>query len=319
MCIRDSFYLFNMLAGDFDDERRRHILLPLCPEYIGYADQGLDPALFRSTAAAIEHTDEHRFKYRINFDELTINSETAAICVSRPTNPSANVLTNDEIERLSRLAQDNDCFLMIDNAYGAPFPGIVFDDTIVPFYDDHVIVSLSLSKLGLPGTRTGIVVANEQVINAVSAANAVVSLANGNIGQEIVTPLLADNRILKLSSEVIRPFYKRKSVQAMTWLDEFLDDSAPYAIHVSEGAMFLWLWCKDLPITSAELYERLKKRGVVVVPGHYFFFGSTDLNAGDHARHRNECLRINHSQPDDVVRAGLKIIADEIQQSHRRA
>lgn len=307
------FCLFNMLAGDFDDGSQRHILLPLCPEYIGYADQGLDENCFRSIQPKIEFVGKHRFKYHINFDELTIDDQTAAICVSRPTNPSANVLTNSEIERLSSLARDNDCYLMIDNAYGAPFPGIVFED-IIPIFDQHVIVSLSLSKLGLPGTRTGIVIANEQVIDAVSAANAVISLANGNLGQEIVTPLLDDDRILSLSRDVIRPFYEQKSNQAMSLLDEFLDDSLPYYIHVSEGAMFLWLWCKGMPITSATLYERLKSRGVIVVPGHYFFFGQ---QTGSQDHHQNECIRINHSQPDDVIREGLQIVADEVNRAYR--
>ena len=33
-------------------------------------------------------------------------------------------------------------------------------------------------------------------------------------------------------------------------------------IHKPEGAIFLWLWFKDLPITTELLYQRLKKRGV---------------------------------------------------------
>ena len=40
--------------------------------------------------------------------------------------------------------------LIIDNAYGAPFPGIIFADA-TPFWEPHVILTLSLSKLGLPG------------------------------------------------------------------------------------------------------------------------------------------------------------------------
>jgi len=35
--------------------------------------------------------------------------------------------------------------------------------------------------------------------------------------------------------------------------------------------MFLWIWFKDIPIHSFELYKRLKERGALVVSGHYFF------------------------------------------------
>ena len=306
------YYLFNMLAGAFEDGSHKRILLPLCPEYIGYADQGLDTSMFTARRPKIEFIDEHTFKYHIDFDALEITEDIAAICVSRPTNPSANVLTNEEVERLSELAKAHGIPLIIDNAYGAPFPGIIFKD-VVPFFDQHMIVSLSLSKLGLPGTRTGIVIANEEVVSAISSINAVVSLANGNLGQELVTPLLEDDRMLELSRDVIRPFYERKAQQGVAWLNEFLDHDLPYYIHASEGAMFLWLWCKDLPITAKVLYQRLKERGVIIVPGHYFFFGDDE---GEWA-HRDECIRINHSQPDDVVKEGLRIIAEEVSQAYR--
>jgi valine--pyruvate aminotransferase len=34
------FLLFNLLAGEFSGGRRKQIVFPLAPEYIGYADQG---------------------------------------------------------------------------------------------------------------------------------------------------------------------------------------------------------------------------------------------------------------------------------------
>ena len=74
-----------------------------------------------------------------------------------------------------------------------------------------------------------------------------------------------------------------------------------------EGAFFLWLWFEGLPITSAELYQRLKARGVLVVPGHYFFPGL----AGEW-RHRHECIRMNYAGDDAAVRRGLRLIAEEV-------
>ena len=41
--------------------------------------------------------------------------------------------------------------------------------------------------------------------------------------------------------------------------------NTPYRVHRPEGAIFLWLWFENLPITSAELYQRLKNRGVLIV------------------------------------------------------
>ncbi|WP_201767050.1 hypothetical protein [Novipirellula maiorica] len=42
------FMLFNSLAGKFRDGSRKKILLPLVPEYIGYANQSVDGEMFRA-------------------------------------------------------------------------------------------------------------------------------------------------------------------------------------------------------------------------------------------------------------------------------
>ncbi len=78
-------------------------------------------------------------------------------------------------------------------------------------------------------------------------------------------------------------------------------------VHKPEGAFFLWLWFEGLPISSQQLYERLKQRGVLVVPGHYFFPG-----LGDPWRHREECVRMNYAPDDDAVRRGIRLIAEEV-------
>ena len=302
------FFLFNMLAGEHETGHKK-ILLPLSPEYIGYADQGIDPGLFRSFKPRIAQLDEHTFKYGIDFDALRVSDDVAAICVSRPTNPTGNVLMDAEMRRLSDLAKQKGIFLIVDNAYGAPFPDIIFTDA-EPFWEPHVILTLSLSKLGLPGTRNGIVIAREDVIEALSAVNAVVSLANGNLGQTLVAPFLRDDSLLRLSREVIRPFYERKSRQAIGWMNAALE-GLPFRLHASEGALFLWLWLEGLPISSLELYRRLKRQNLVVVSGHYFFYALP----GEWP-HKHECLRLTYSQSERVVQEGIGILSDVVRRAY---
>ncbi|MFU8780868.1 MAG: valine--pyruvate transaminase [Kiritimatiellia bacterium] len=304
------FILFNMLAGHFADGSQKQVLLPLMPEYIGYADQGIHPGLFTARRPIIEEIGAHAFKYHIDFEYLQLADHIGAVCVSRPTNPTGNVMSDQELQHLSAVTKAANIPLFIDSAYGVPFPGIVFTDA-TPIWDEHIILTLSLSKLGLPGTRTGIVVATESVIRALRAANAVISLANGNIGQALITPAIENGRILKLSRDIVRPFYERRLAAAMQWVDAFFPADLPWRIHKCEGALFLWLWCPNLPIDSRQLYERLKARGVLVVSGHYFFYGLKD-----DWPHQNECIRINYSQPPDTVQEGLRIIGEEIRAAY---
>ena len=306
------FLLFNALAGKMPCGPAKRILLPLVPEYIGYADQSVGAKMFRAYQPTIEEIGDHQFKYHIDFDALKIADDVAAICVSRPTNPSGNVLTDGEISRLQNLAAEHQVPLIIDNAYGNPFPGAIFVDAN-PKFDANTILTLSLSKLGLPGTRTGIVVADPEIIRAVSSMNSIVALANSNIGQAIVEPLIANDEILRLSEEVVRPFYQSRSTKAIDWVHEIFDPSIPYRIHRSEGAFFLWLWFDGLPITAKELYERLKARDVLVIPGNYFFYGIDDKDW----RHRDECIRITFTMSESIVRRGLSIISEEVARAFR--
>ena len=298
------FYLLNMLAGEHASGAFKKILFPLMPEYIGYADQGLFPEMFHSEIPLITEIGDHFFKYHVDFDHLTIDDSVAALCVSRPTNPTGNVLTNDEVHHLDRLAREHDIPLIIDNAYGAPFPDIIFKD-IQPTWNSNTILTLSLSKLGLPGTRTGIVIADPSITEKLAYINAVVGLANTNIGQEIAAPLLLNGELLRLSRDVIRPYYEQRSKQAIEWILESFGSKVEYRIHLSEGSIFLWIWFKNLPVSTAVLYERLKARNVLVVPGHYFFYGiDQDWS------HRNECIRMTYSQPEDMVKEGIRIMAE---------
>ena len=305
------FFLFNILAGKFQNGQHKKILLPLAPEYIGYANQGITQDIFVTQPAVIEKRGGNGFKYHVDFDGLEVHDEIAAICVSRPTNPSGNVLTDQEINRLSKVARSKGIPLIIDNAYGNPFPGAIYTEAN-PIWDEHIILTLSLSKLGLPGTRTGIIIGPKKIIAAVTAANAVVSLANNNIGQAISLPLIENGELIRLSKNLIKPFYKQRMINARSYVEEAFGNTIPYRLHESEGAFFLWFWFPELPITTIELYERLKERDVLVVPGEYFFFGLVD-----HWDHCHECIRVTFSQSENIVREGIQIIAEEVSKSYR--
>ena len=303
------FVLYNMFAGPMGDGSQRVIHLPLTPEYLGYADVGLSENFFTATKPSIELLDEHLFKYHVDFSRLQLDEHTGALCVSRPTNPTGNVLTDDEMEHLDELARQQGIPLIIDAAYGQPFPNILFADAH-PLWNDNVILSLSLSKLGLPGVRTGIIVASEEIIQAYTNASTIVSLASGNLGPAIAKELFRTGEITSLTADCITPFYRQRSQQTVQWFRDSLGD-LPYHIHKPEGAIFLWLWFEGLPISSQELYERLKQRGVLIVPGHNFFVGLDDDWV-----HRHECIRVSYAQDEDSVRRGVSIIAEEVARAY---
>ena len=304
------FNLFNLLAGDFKNGTKKKILLPLAPEYIGYGDSGLSEDMFISYKPEISLLDNGLFKYHVDFNHLVVDDSIGAICASRPTNPTGNVLTDEEIHHLDQLAREHNIPLIIDNAYGMPFPDIIFED-VTPFWNDNTILCMSLSKLGLPGVRCGIVVASEETATAIANMNGVLSLAPGSVGPAIGYKMIEQNDLMRLSEDVIKPFYLRKSKHAVEMLQQAITDPR-FRIHKPEGAMFLWLWFKDLPISTMELYRRLKARGVLIVPGEYFFIG-----LDEDWQHGHECLRMNYVQEDEVMQKGIAIIAEEVEKAYQ--
>ncbi|TVU58511.1 valine--pyruvate transaminase [Vibrio atlanticus] len=303
------FYLFNLLAGQQPDGSHKRILLPIAPEYIGYGDAGIDDDIFISYHPEIELLENRQFKYHVDFEKLKVDDSVAAICASRPTNPTGNVLTDEEVRKLDKLARENNIPLLIDNAYGLPFPNIIFED-VEPFWNENTILCMSLSKLGLPGVRCGIVIASEEVTQALTNMNGIISLAPNSVGPAIANHMIEKGDLLRLSSEVIKPFYKDKSLRAVELLQQAIDDPR-FRIHKPEGAIFLWLWFDELPITTMELYDRLKARGVLIVPGEYFFIGQED--EWDHA---HQCLRMNYVQDDEAMQKGIAIIAEEVKKAY---
>jgi valine--pyruvate aminotransferase len=300
------FYLFNLLAGEYATGQHKKVLFPLAPEYIGYADGGLSEDQFVACKPHIDYLENGLFKYRVDFDALEVGDDIGLICVSRPTNPTGNVLTDDEIARLDEIARTKGIPLLIDNAYGTPFPHIIFSE-VTPFWNDNTILCMSLSKLGLPGLRCGIVIADPKIIQAMGNLSGIINLAPSGIGPALMQRWLESGDILRHSENIIAPYYQHKAQQAVMWLQEAIP-APKLRIHKPEGALFLWLWFENLPISSQMLYEKLKQRGLIIVPGHYFFPGLPDK----HWQHQYECIRLNYAQPEEKVKQGIKILQQVI-------
>jgi valine--pyruvate aminotransferase len=300
------FILFNSFAGRAGNGQQK-VVIPLVPEYIGYNDLGVEDSLIVSQQAKINLLDDGFFKYEVDFDLLEVDDSTGLICVSRPTNPSGNVLSDAECQQLDRIAQENNVPLLIDNAYGTPFPNIIFNQ-VEPFWNDNTIVCMSLSKLGLPGARTGIVIANRDIIRHFTNMTAITSLAPGSIGPVIVGQMIEEKLLLPLCHDVILPFYKKRAQLAINLIQEKIGDTRLH-IHKTEGALFLWLWFEELGITTSELYQRLRQKGLLVVPGKYFFPGQDKISP-----HAESCIRMNYVQSEEDLVKGVEILARELRE-----
>ena len=305
------FMLFNMLAG-----RRGHahkkILFPMVPEYVGYLDQSLEPGEFIGKRPEIKKIGDHTFEYVVDLHNLYLADDIAAMCLSRPTNPTGNVVTDEELHHLGRLAAKHDIPLIIDNAYGIPFPNIVVPQEHI-FWNDHTIHSLTLSKIGLPSMRIGIFIGPVPLMQALSRTNAVVNLASPSMGEYLMNPLLEHDEILRMCERHIKPHYLERAHKALALINAHFPPDLPWRFHEYQGSYFLWLWLENAKKTSKEVYEYLRQKDVLVAAGDYFFPGSTGIDW----RHAHECVRLNFARPDLELERGIPVLADAVTWAYR--
>ena len=296
-------YAANAFGGYTASRELRQVVLPLSPDYTGYGGVSLTPEALVAYKPTLEIDEsKHRFKYRPDFSQLQINDRTGCVIFSRPCNPTGNVISDEEVTKIAHLAAGYDVPVFVDSAYAPPFPALNFT-AMTPQFGDNIIHCLSLSKAGLPGERIGIAIGDPKLISILESFQTNACIHSSRYGQAIATRAISSGKLAHIATNVIRPHYQRKIRILEDTLDTAMPD-IPWYLHQGEGAIFAWLWLKNLPITDWEFYQELKQVGVIAVPGSTFFPG---LQA--EWSHKQQCLRISLTATEDEIAAAMQRLA----------
>jgi valine--pyruvate aminotransferase len=308
------FYAANAFGGYTPNGELKQIVLPLSPDYTGYGGVSLaSEALVAYKPTLDIDTAAHKFKYRPDFSQLTITEQTGCVIFSRPCNPTGNVLTDDEVKKIAALAAPYDVPVFIDSAYAPPFPALNFTE-MTPTFGDNILHCMSLSKAGLPGERIGVAIGDEEVIQVLECFQTNMCIHPSRYGQAIAARAINSGALADIAETVIRPFYQNKFTILEETLTQAMPNDLPWFLHRGEGAIFAWLWLKDLPITDWEFYQELKQVGVIVVPGSTFFPGLQEQ-----WQHKQECLRISLTGSDEEIAIAMQRLAKVTQQVYQQA
>ncbi|TGL68992.1 valine--pyruvate transaminase [Leptospira levettii] len=303
-------FLLNLHSGPMADGSFKKILLPVVPEYIGYADQSIAENVFLAKPPNVVSTGKNRFRYELNQSTFDLTG-VGVLAISRPTNPTGNVLSLEQLEWMEKSTTKHNIPILIDLAYGNPFPSLIGKESPIQYKEGRTL-SLSFSKIGLPGVRFGIVVSDEETINTLSSFAAVSNLAVGNLGVYMMQILFQENVLPKLSENILRPFYEAKAKLALNLFTEAFEKmGVAYEIHDPMGGFFLWIRFPSLSISNHELYHLCKDKRLFIVSGLYFFPGlNTDFS------HTKECIRLTYCRKEEELARGAQILA-EIVASHQ--
>lgn len=306
------FYAANAFGGYREDRELKQILLPLSPEYTGYGGVSFTPEAVVACKPLLEIDESaHRFKYRPDFDQFQITPETGCVIFSRPCNPTGNVLSDEEVRKIATLAEPFNIPVLVDSAYAPPYPSLNFTP-MTPIFGENILHCLSLSKVGLPGERIGIAIGSPELIEVLESFQTNACIHSPRYGQAIAARAIASGKLAEIAETVVRPHYQHKFTVLETTLDAAMPNNIPWFLHQGEGAIFAWLWFPDLPQSDWELYQALKKVGVIAVPGSSFFPGLREEWA-----HKEQCLRISLTATPDEIATGMKRLAKVVVQGLR--
>jgi aspartate/methionine/tyrosine aminotransferase len=207
-------------------------------------------------------------RWALDVDELkqAMTPETNVIQVTNPNNPTGAVLTEDEMEAVVEAARSVDAWIVADEIYrGAEFEG----DTSPTFWGryEKVVVTSGLSKaFGLPGLRTGWVVAPEELIEQIWMHHDYVTTTPGFLNDRLAAIAMEPGRreaILERTRKIIR--------SNLPLLEEWLNEYSHLFHYARPVAGAIAYFEYDFPINSTDLISRLiKEKSVLLVPGDHF-------------------------------------------------
>ena len=134
---------------------------------------------------------EDNFEIDVEAIKSAIQPNTKLISITNPHNPSGKLFNESTIGKLVQLAEENNCFLLVDETYRE----LNFQTELTPYVaerSDRVISVSSVSKsYGAPGVRIGWIISrNKKLMGDFLAAKEQICLCNSIIDEEIACYLL---------------------------------------------------------------------------------------------------------------------------------
>ncbi|MFI9201166.1 aminotransferase class I/II-fold pyridoxal phosphate-dependent enzyme [Streptomyces sp. NPDC053048] len=306
-----SFILTTLHTGPDADDVLRPLVLPRLPDYTGYQGLGLDAGGVAGIEPLIVDDGPHSFHYAVDTEALARQQHMGMMLLSHPANPTGSSIEAAELKALIGTAEAHDVPLVVDHAYGEPFPGVV-QTRLAPVLHPHVINLFTLSKAGLPGERIAFAIGPAELIDPVVSFIANSTLHAPQLLQNVVARALSTRHIDVLTTRYIKPYYKAKRAMAEELLTEALPDSLDWRLHSSDGGMFCWLtidhdWFDDL-----KLYELLRRKRMFIVPGRHFFV--EPLDTPFLRTHGRRCVRLSLSPDEWVVAEGINRLGEALEE-----
>ncbi len=245
-------------------EYKRDEIVAIAPYFTEYK------VFVESAGATFKVVPADMKKFEINFEALEkeINSNTKAIIINSPNNPSGVVYSKKSIIKLSKLLLTKEkqfnhpIYIICDE----PYREIVYDGIEVPHipnYYDNTIICYSYSKsLSLPGERIGYILVSPKVKNYTDVYAA--CLGSGRAYGYVCAPSIFQKLIARCANQTsnMEMYAENRDLlyKGLTQLG--------YECIYPQGAFYLFV--KSLEPNAYLFMEKAKQYNLVLVPSDSF-------------------------------------------------
>lgn len=231
------------------------------PAWLSYEDQ-----------AKLSNADVTYIPYDVEIPDFEsyFSERTRLIVINNPNNPAGWIYNLDDLKSLISYAKSNNVYVLIDEAYSdfvSDGDGFVSCATLVPDFDNLIVVNSISKNFGMSGWRVGFAIANEEIIKKLVVLNQhTITCAPTLLQQYLADHLFKIHDACKEQIQLL--LEKRKRV-----LEIFQDFNIKT---LNGGATFYYFVdISKSKMTSEEFcFMLLEKHNVAVVPGSAYGRGT---------------------------------------------
>jgi len=221
--------------------------------------------------------------------EGMINDNTRMLVINYPNNPTGKVLDAKNIEKIVKIAKDNNLILLSDEVY-SDYAFTKFTSVLGYNYDSSIIVSSFSKGPAMTGFRVGYAIANSETIAKMTKLQAVALTSVAEPMQYGALSALEHNNV-------------KKNVETMKKRLSLITNrlrKMPVSFVEPEGAMYVFARVDIDSFNADQFVDSILDQGLALTPGSGF---------GNYPNF----LRISAGQPEDVIDQGLDILQRSLQ------
>ena len=253
--------VFGVLATILEEGDELLVPNPVWLNYINV------PNLLSAVPVTYELSEENGYQLDLEEIRSKITPKTRAIVIVTPNNPTGGILSRQTLEGLAKIAIENDLFVISDEVYER----LIYDGeqhvsiASLPGMKERTFTMNGMSKAySMTGWRLGYVAAPEEYIAVINKFHQHNTTCAVSFGQAAAVVALRDEG--DEVNEMVKEYQRRRdyAVKAINAIDSI-------SCLCPKGAFYIFINCKSLGKTSAELADYLLENAkIALVPGDVF-------------------------------------------------